>query len=419
VRVVKLTAENFKRLSAVEVTPDGNLVVIAGRNGQGKSSLLDAMWAAIGGAPAAKGTSKPIRDGQDHATVTVDLGDLKVTRTWKGDKTTLRVENADGARYSSPQAVLDKLVGRLSFDPLAFASQPEREQLATLLALVELPFDLDAIARERQGLYDARTEANRAVKHLQSQVDAAPVPDPGLPDVEVSVSELMGRLRAAQEARTVQAQRVQRYEALTVARTRTTDRIAELRAEIERLADDLTKLNDQIADVQTDIDRDDTDPAALVSDLEKQIGEADGVNRAVRAAKDRAALLFELDAARTESANLTGGIDALDARKAKAVADAKMPIDGLGFDDAGVTYRGIPFGQCSSAERLRVSMAMAMAMNPELRVIRITDGSLLDSASMRLIEEMAAEGGWQCWVERVDDSGSVGIVIEDGAVVSR
>ena len=34
-RVVQLKAENFQRLSAVEITPDGNLVVIAGANGAG------------------------------------------------------------------------------------------------------------------------------------------------------------------------------------------------------------------------------------------------------------------------------------------------------------------------------------------------------------------------------------------------
>jgi DNA repair exonuclease SbcCD ATPase subunit len=416
VRVVQLKAENFKRLQAVEVTPDGNLVVISGANGQGKSSLLDAMWAAIGGAAAMKGTPRPIRDGEDHATVTVDLGDLKVTRTWKGDKTTLRVENADGARYSSPQAVLDRLVGRLSFDPLAFAGQSERDQLATLLALVDLPFDPADIARDRQRLFDERTSVNKALRHLDAQIAALPEPAPDLPAEEVSVADLMRQLRTAQEARSAQSQRTERYKALVDAHAQTTSRIAELRAEIARLEVDLTGLVEEIADIRVEIDRDDTDPVALVAALEKQISEADSVNRAVRAAKDRAALMVELTHTRETSQALTDDIAALDARKAKAVAEAKMPIDGLGFNDDGVTYRGIPFAQCSSAERLRVSMAMAMAMNPTLRVIRITDGSLLDSQSMRLIEEMAADNDTQVWVEVVDESGRVGVVIEDGLV---
>jgi hypothetical protein len=60
---------------------------------------------------------------------------------------------------------------------------------------------------------------------------------------------------------------------------------------------------------------------------------------------------------------------------------------------------------------------MALAMNPDLRVILIRDGSLLDAENLAVIEEMAAERDAQIWIERVSDDRSVGIVIEDGALV--
>jgi hypothetical protein len=55
-----------------------------------------------------------------------------------------------------------------------------------------------------------------------------------------------------------------------------------------------------------------------------------------------------------------------------------MPIDGLSLESGRVMFNGIPLDQGSSAEQLRVSTAIAMSSNPELRVIRIKDGSLLD-----------------------------------------
>ncbi len=91
-------------------------------------------------------------------------------------------------------------------------------------------------------------------------------------------------------------------------------------------------------------------------------------------------------------------------------------INGLAFDAEGVTFNGIPFQQCSSAEQVRIAVAVAAALNPKIRVIRIADGSLLDSASMAEIERLAKEHDMQIWIERVDESGGVGIVIEDGAV---
>lgn len=48
-KIVSLTAENVKKLTVVEITPAGNLVQITGKNGQGKSSVLDAIWWALAG----------------------------------------------------------------------------------------------------------------------------------------------------------------------------------------------------------------------------------------------------------------------------------------------------------------------------------------------------------------------------------
>jgi len=98
--------------------------------------------------------------------------------------------------------------------------------------------------------------------------------------------------------------------------------------------------------------------------------------------------------------------------------EAKFPIDGLGFNEQGVTFNGIPFKQCSSAERLKVSLAMAMALNPELKVIRITNGNLLDSSNMTVVEQMAKDNDYQIWLEMVNETGSMGIYIEDGEVAT-
>ena len=84
-----------------------------------------------------------------------------------------------------------------------------------------------------------------------------------------------------------------------------------------------------------------------------------------------------------------------------------------------MTFQGVPFAQCSSAERMKVSLSIAAALNPTIRVIRVNDGSLLDSESMAEVERMAAERDMQVWVERVDESGKVGIVIEDGEVLTE
>jgi hypothetical protein len=104
--------------------------------------------------------------------------------------------------------------------------------------------------------------------------------------------------------------------------------------------------------------------------------------------------------------------------KAEALRIVKLPLEGLGFDDEGVTYNGVPFKQSSGAEQLRVSVAMAMALNPTIRVLRVKDGSLLDDENMSVLEGMAKENDFQIWIEVVKTNG-VGFILEDGEIIAQ
>ena len=85
-RIIRLQAEGFKRLVAVDITPEGDLVEIRGNNGNGKSSVLDAIFAALGGAAAFP--AKPVREGEEAAVIRLDLGELLVTRYFTAAGTT-------------------------------------------------------------------------------------------------------------------------------------------------------------------------------------------------------------------------------------------------------------------------------------------------------------------------------------------
>src|SRR5690606_1967063 len=147
----------------------------------------------------------------------------------------------------------------------------------------------------------------------------------------------------------------------------------------------------------------------------RNVGE---VNAQVAVKKRRAELLTELEtataAARIEDATLK----AIAKEKADKLAAVKFPVDGLSFDEDGVTYNGLPLAQASGAEKRVVGFGIAAAMNPELRVIRIDEGESIDSAGLAHIAELAAEKDMQVWISRVDESGTTGVVIEDGQVKS-
>ena len=408
-RIIRLTAENVKRLRAVDITPDGTVQVITGRNAQGKTSVLDAIWLALGGGTAAKDTRRPIRDGENRAQVTLDLGDLVVTRTWRGDKTTLTVTSADGAKYASPQSMLDKLVGRLSFDPLAFTRLSPREQVAALVDLVDLGVDPDAIAKERAYLFAERTEVGRRRRAIGDVTV-----DESLPEAEESAGAIIADIRAVQEHNRDYGAAVSGIEHAERA-------AASIEADIRDLEERIARRREELAGVTANrarmvATRNGMGGPKDTTELEARLAAVEDTNAAIRANNVTREKAAERDAHQATYERMTERIAALDKTREDALAAAEFPVDGLGFDEDVVTYRGVPLAQASAAEQIRVSLGMAMALNPELRVIRILDGSLLDAESMGLIAGMAADGGYQVWIERVEDDSESAVVIEDGAV---
>lgn len=161
----------------------------------------------------------------------------------------------------------------------------------------------------------------------------------------------------------------------------------------------------------------DPDPSAA----QARVREAEGTNRQVRENREREAVRLEHQAVDAAADKLSARIAEIDGRKARELAGAKFPVEGLGLgEDGTVTFRGLPLDQASGAERLRVSVAIGLALNPKLRVLLVRDGSLLDSSALAIVAEMAAEADAQIWLERVSEDGAgCSVVIEDGAVVGN
>ncbi len=405
-RIIELRADNFKRLKAVSVTPSGAVVEISGENGSGKTSTLDAIWAALGGKDAVP--DKPIRTGAETASIMVSLGDtegvkLKVTRKFRlvegVAKTDLVVESGEGARFSSPQSMLDALVGALCFDPLAFTRLKDEEQIKALRGFVP---DVDFARLEglNKADYDERTDINRRVKQLRAEAAAMGDLQGDLPE-RVDVTALEAKLGdAATHNADVERRRGAREQA--------ENRIAAIQEEIARLTGEMHGLQQKLLAAPA------LPEPIDVTDVQEKLHEGRHTNALLDRVDGRRKLEVQIAALDTESVQLTDRIEKRTAEAQKAVQAAKMPIPGLGFGDGVVTLNGEPFAQASQAEKIRASVAIAAAMNPRLRVARISDGSLLDRKSWTAVEEYARANDVQIWIETVQQHGKTAVLIEDG-----
>jgi DNA repair exonuclease SbcCD ATPase subunit len=416
-RIIGFQAENFKRLRAVEITPTGDVVVLSGRNAQGKTSILDGVEAALTGVDT-KRLPQPIRDGEVYARVVLDLDEYTVTRTWEdGKPSKLVVETKDGVKVAKAQTALNALTGSLSFDPLEFARMAPKEQVDSLLSLVDLPFDPAQLEATRRGTFEKRTDVNRKVRELAALIAAQPkVPDL-TPDTEVSLADLLDESRKA-DAYWDSFQRSRQYVDKCADDDRdAARRVEDLQAQLQAAQAEALAASEELEQAQGHHSGYDLDRMPDRDHLRARMGNVEETNRAVRTKQATAKLVDDHARIKASAEKLTEDLEALEETKRAGLAATTMPIEGLSFDEDGVLYQDIPFKQASSAEQLRVSLAMAMALNPQLRIIRISDGSLLDSDSLRVVGELAAAHDYQVWIEMVDESGSLGFVIEDGQVV--
>ena len=413
-KVVKLEAEAFKRLRAVSITPKGNIVPISGRNAQGKSSCLDALYAALGGGSAIPG--EPIRKGSTKAKIKLDLGEIVVTRTFTKSGTSLTVEDAEGGAYKSPQKMLDALFGAIAMDPLAFTRLKPRDQFDELRKLAHVDLDFEKLDALNRADYDRRTDINRDAKALRAQAEGVPIPE--LPQAGIDPAGVQESLRATREelaqAESANHNREDLNRVLAEKHAkfqRDRQALMDLKAEIQAHEETLASLPELQA----------TESMVIrIQELEDSLAQAGRLSAQVEqhkaAVQRKADLTAQAEAKEQEAAKLTAAMEARTQTKQEAIAKADMPIPGLGFGEGVVLYNGVPFDQASSAEQLKVSTSIAMAVNPKLRVIRITDGSLLDEDSLAMLHQMAEEHDFQVFLEIVDSTGKVGVYIEDGEV---
>lgn len=427
-RIVALDVENIKRLSAVHIEPGGGAVVtIAGRNAQGKTSVLDAIAYCLGGEKLMP--TEPMRRGAKTGMIRVDLGDsLIVERTFTAKGSYLKVRGVEGKPLLTPQKILDELAGRLTFDPLAFARMTAKEQGALLLVLAGLDAKLNDLDAKRAEVYTERTDANREEKRLKAVYESAPRPAEGTPQEGIEVKEWTQKLDEAVEhnAMVIDVD----HKILDARRT-----IGDLRfaidsdnAQIESLRDQIEQLTDAVSTASAQLEEATKKEAELVDELKplelidlapirQKIEDAAEVNRQLEIRKARERAAEEWKSAREKAGEFDELIEDIDKAKAGMLKAARFPVDGLSVEDGAAMYNCLPFDQASAAEQLKVSLAIGWELNPKLKVMLVRDGSLLDDESLEIVRKSAEENNGQLWIERVKaGSGEAAIIIEDGMV---
>ena len=432
-QILSVQAENFQRLSAVRIDPESGLNIIAGDNEQGKSSTLDAIQLLLCGKAAMN--PEAVRRGSRKATLTAEIGvageapRFTVERVITQSGVKLKVTPRDGELPAGgPQGFLSSLTNSIAFDPFEFISMDSGKQADLLRKIAKI--DTSSIDAEVKEKYEQRTTVNREIKSLEAQLAAFPIVA-GAPTERVDTAALMEELRIANLSVRKNENKRQELYAARLVETERKSTIEENEREVIRLERcleraretvgiaklELTLLQENITDLVAEVD-------ALmnpeVDTIEERIESASDKNALLEKKTRRAAIADGLEEKQKKAELLTEELTGLAEEKSNLLAAGEFPVEGLGIDsDSIVTFDGLPLCQASTSQKIRVSMAIAASLNPELRVVLIRNGNDVDRKKLKVIAATAQEMGLQVIMERIDPGQGIPcFIIEDGTVVS-
>jgi DNA repair ATPase RecN len=429
-RLLSVRIENFKKISLATFHPGPGVTRIIGKNAAGKTSSLDGISCALGGAKLCP--KMPIREGEREAEIYLELEKYNVLRKfWLKDDgelaSSVEVTGKKGQSYKSPQtAILNPLLGDLTFDPLAFQSMKPRDQAALFAKMVGI--DLDAHEAEYNGLFSRRAALTKQAKDASTRAIGLPV-HRDAPNEPQSASALMVKLKERQALNAERARLDGEVSGVKKKIAEADTAIGQAKAQVERIRKQLADAENAVK--QWENHRSALDTALLevledfnataiadTAEIEKQIAATDSINAKVRDNQRRKEAIAAAELVQKQADELSTQLEEMKATFSAQIAAAKLPVEGLTFDPTGVKLNGIPFEQCSGAQRLRTSVLVGLSAGSELKLMLIKeDGSKLDEDGMKVLETMAEEFDCQILIERVYNGTENGVFIVEGETV--
>jgi len=420
-RLVSVSLEGVRKIRAarVDFDPTGVLVEIHGPNETGKSSVIDGISQLI--EPyAVNSPDRPFGDFVNYdakrAVISgvisergVNKYDVKRIFNKEGKTTSLSVRDLEtGAPITQPpQKFLSSLFSTVARDPLLFLDKPADKQFEYFAKIK----GIDKALAASDAAVKAAEERRKAARQALDLAEKMNARDGGAYETARQAANGI-----AEEPVDVQAVMVEKTEAESLA-----SKIKTGRQKVEQIRNEIERANALIAETMTKVDQLEAQAAETEARI-KAAGPLDAIEEKIRTCSSRivnAQRINELSAKRTaaeqskaeHTAKLKAFNDSEAAVKAerekrqRTVADAPSPVPGLDIDaeTKTITLDGQPLANASTARQAEVSIDLAVAENPPLKVLFLKQGSFIDGAHLAQIAKRlaAASEEWMLIFESV------------------
>ena len=340
-KINRLEIENVKRIHSAVVEPaqDG-LTIIGGKNRQGKTSVLDAIAWALGGAKyqpsQAVNTDSAI---PPRLKVIMDNG-LVVER--KGKNSDLKVTDPSGKKGG--QQLLNEFVEELALNLPKFMEASGKEKANTLLQIIGVGPKLAELDQKERELYQERLYVGRTADQKEKFAREQPY-YPDAPQELVSPSELIRQQqdilarngeKARIRANATEAER--KAEAAEQALSMAYGAAAEAERRLEEAKAAYNKAMEEKEIAFSDAKNAGDDEST--AELEENIADIESINIKVRANMNKIQAEEDAKEYRDQYTRLTQDIEDVRNEKTALLDNADLPLPGLSVMDGELIYKG-------------------------------------------------------------------------------
>lgn len=399
-KITSLELENIKRIKAVQISPtETGLTVIGGKNGQGKTSVLDAIMWILGGERYRP--SEPKREGSvtpPYGKITLSNG-LVVER--KGKNSDLKVIDPSGNRAG--QQLLNEFISQFALDLPKFMNGNNKEKADTLLQVIGVGDKLYELDQQEKELYNQRRTIGQIANQKKKYAAELPV-YPDVPAEPISATEL---IKEQQEILATNGENQRKRQ-----------RLAKLQSEADTLQKQIEELLTKQAKIHSDLEVAQMDAKELqdqsTAELEKSIADIEEINRKVRMNLDKEKAETEAQEYAEKYDAHTEKIEAVRSARADLLDGANLPLEGLSVEDGELTYKGFKWDNLSGADQMKVGVAIVRKLNPKCGFVLLDKLEQMDLDTLKEFSAWLKQEGLQVIATRVSTGDECSIIIEDG-----
>lgn len=431
-RFESLEVENFKNIKKKVVSIGGRSFIITGKNAAGKSSLIQALLSPMDS--KVKQPKKAIMDGEEKASTKVvikgEIGGEEHEYTLEmfytpGNQTgRLVIRNAAGEALKSPAKTLDAIVGNIAFDMFKFLNGTGPVKVKVIKELAGIVSQIDALDAQRKEkmadkLFKTRScEEKEAVmknhglsqddiEKYSEQIPVEPINEE-LTNISKKIENYAKVKNGVADYKKKNAEMLEYNKQAELAIVDLENKIKEIRDNIA-INNSETEKNDDLIKKGNEWLEKNKEPKA--DEISKRLSDANVHNENYNKVIELGKKQVEIVTLKKEIEKLQAEVVKIDDDKLRLIKKSKLPIKGMTFDDEQVYLNGLPMeeGQINTAELYKAGFEISKALNPNLRVIIIPEGSLFDTKSLMAVIKQADEEGYQVIAEVVSDDADVSI----------